>query len=84
MTPQVADVAFKIGIAPDADESVHAVLIDDARVGLGKRLRAELHAVQHREVLEALGAEQADAPARRKCNRAGRPPGPSRRRTAYP
>ena len=64
MTAQVADVAFEIGIAPDADESVHAVLIDDARVGLGKRLRPELHVVEHREVLEALGAEQTDAPAR--------------------
>ncbi len=43
MAPQVADVAFQIGIAPDADQRVHAGLIDDARVGLGERLRPELY-----------------------------------------
>src|SRR5207248_1635624 len=42
---------------------VDAGLVDDAGVGLHERLRSELHPVQHREVLEALRREQADAAA---------------------
>src|SRR5258708_1743093 len=64
MTAQLADVAFHISIAPYADESVLAGLFDDARVGLRKLLLPELNIVYHREVVEAIGAEQADAPAR--------------------
>ena len=60
---QIADVAFHVGIAPDADQRVHAGLVDHARVGLHERLRPELHLFNTAIILEALGAEQADAAA---------------------
>ncbi len=52
-----------VRVAPDTDEPVHAVLVHDLGDGLRERLRPQLHGVEHRDVLEALRAVHAKAPA---------------------
>src|SRR5262249_19866741 len=60
MALQIAEVPLDVRVAPHPDLRAAADLIDDASVRLEERLRADVGPVQHREILETLGAEHAD------------------------
>ena len=60
---EVCQVALEVSVAPHADQAVHAVLIDHARIGLQIGAGRQGDAVEHGVVLEPLRAEGADAAA---------------------
>src|SRR5262249_44464239 len=63
VAPNVTGVGFEICSAPSADERAAAQLVGDACIGLQERCWTDLNPVEHRRVLEALGAVHANAAA---------------------
>src|SRR5579871_507423 len=58
---QVCQITFDVCVTPGAEQEVHALLVDDASIGLQERTRRQSHAVQHCVVLESASDERADA-----------------------